>query len=342
MSFKELLLQVRQCIIEAAENQNFPLETLPQDLNLPVSPAEFPLFDITVLLENIHYRKYIEHLPTNINFSFIRTGEKIEGKVEYNAILYDGPVMEQLVCHFLRLLEQGISRADTPLSQRDLLSEDEKNRLLYDFNDTYGQYLRDKTLHQLFEEQVEKSPDNIALLGEKDEMRKAGSHLSYRELDKISNGVAYMLNEKGVQPDTIVGLMIERSMELVIGILGILKAGGAYLPISTELPETRKEYILQDSNAKILLTSVLPVSPGAKKQPGAYSLQPAVRLAYVIYTSGSTGKPKGVLIEHRSILNYVSWRIRTYPHTAKDISIQLVAFSFDGFGSNLYPVCWQG
>jgi len=361
MTFKDLLLQVRQCIIEAIENQNYPIETLPLDLNLPVSAGEFSLFDITLLLENIHEKRYIEDFSTNINFSFLRAGDTIEGILAYNTWLYDRQVMEQMVRHYIHLLRQGVFDVDILLSQADLFTSEEKHQLVDDFNTTAARYPREKTLHRLFEEQTAKNPGSIAVRGKSSISSRENREtcLTYQDLNEKSNQLAKLLKKKGVTVDTIVGLMVNSTLEMCIGLLGILKAGGAYLPIDPNYPWQRVRSWLEDSKTAVLLTqgivknnveSDIDIDVVDLEEEACYrengsqvnSLAISRNLAYVIYTSGSTGKPKGVLVEHRSIVNYVSWRIRTYQHTAADITLQLVAFSFDGFGTNFYPCLLTG
>lgn len=363
MTFKELLIQVKQCIIEASEHQNFPVETLAVELGLMPSGGEFPLFDIAVLLENVHDRRYIEHVPTNINFIFHRVGDLVKGVLEYNAQRYDTPVMEQLARHFTSLLQQGVFRVDGAISQLQLLSENERRTLLDEFNETQTDYPRERTIHELFEEQAAKGPDGFAAVGGrqlavgKERSKSAAANITYKELNEKANQLARVLRQEGVKPDNVVGLMAEPSVEMIIGLLGILKASGAYLPIDPGYPRQRIRSWLRDSGAGILLVDspgkafhawsgqVIDLSHQSLYQGDTANLEPAAKshhLAYVIYTSGSTGKPKGVLIEHRNILNYACWRIRTYRQTASDISLQLVSFSFDGFGSNFYPSLLSG
>ena len=200
------------------------------------------------------------------------------------------------------------------------MTEAEKQQILSDFNATEAEYPRDKTIHELFEAQVEQTPDNVAVVFEEEQ-------LTYRELNARANQLARVLREKGVQPDTLVGIMAERSLEMIVGILAILKAGGAYVPIDPEYPEERIRYMLEDSGVEILLTQqhlwkqinfngdlLCMDEPGIYKGRGS-NLEPSSEshhLAYVIYTSGTTGKAKGVCIEHRAIVNTLEWRKKEY------------------------------
>ncbi|NIM12785.1 MAG: amino acid adenylation domain-containing protein [Candidatus Aminicenantes bacterium] len=248
MIFKDLLLMVRQTIIKAAENQNYPMETLLRELNLEASPHHFPLFDIAVLLENIHDRKYIEHTDVNVIMSCLRSDKKLEGTVEYNAALYKQETIKRMINHFMVLLERVLSDLNESISNIEILSGQEKTQLLQDFNQTAADYPKDKTLQELFEEQAAGNPEKTAVILE-------NKKLSYGELNTRANQLARILRKRGVQADSIVGLMMGRSFETITGMLGTLKAGGAYLPIDVDTPQNRLLSILSDSNASMLLTN---------------------------------------------------------------------------------------
>ena len=330
ISFKELILQQREKIIEDVENQNYPIEILLEQLNIPISDEDFPLFDTAILLENLQDKNHLQHIKLNMVFSFLRTETAIEGTVEYNASMYRKSTVERIIKHFSNLLESALSNMYRQIYDIEILSEEEKRQLLVEFNDTVMEYPKNKTVHRLFEEQLERTPDYIAVIGSSG----AASYewpvqLSYRELDKKSNRLAHLLIQKGVVNDTIIGIMVKPSIEIIIGILGILKSGGAYLPIVPIFPETRINYILADSGASILLTDCedkkiadcqllimnyeLLMDPGIGNRhgctgdikPATGNRQPAASLAYVIYTSGSTGRPKGAMIEHKKIVNFI-------------------------------------
>jgi amino acid adenylation domain-containing protein len=263
MSFKQLLLQVRQTITGAVENQNYPVETLLYRLGIPYEEGDdFPLFDTAVLLENIHDKAYLQHIKLNTLFSFRRTGEDLEGEVEYNASLYDRAAVERIIDHLTQLMQEALFNVDLPLEQVSILSNTEKHRLLKEFNDTAEEYALDKTIVRLFEEQVERSPNRMAVVAPQ---RRTGSgehivqgmdtvSITYRELNERSNRLARELGARGIKPGTIVALMMERSIDMIVGMMGILKAGGAYLPIDIGLPENRIISILEDCNTPVLLT----------------------------------------------------------------------------------------
>ncbi|NIM15667.1 MAG: amino acid adenylation domain-containing protein [Candidatus Aminicenantes bacterium] len=259
MTFKELVLQVRQRIIEATENVNYSVRMLLYQLNILYSDDGFPLSDIAVLLENIHDRKYLQDIHLNMIFSFYRADDNIEGVVEYNPRLFDKTTVEKIVAHFNVLLEQVLFDANVKISLIDCLTEGEKKRLI-DFNRTMADYPKDKTIHELFEEQATRTPGKIAVVGSrqvaagKGERTGESAQLTYGELNQRANHVAHLLRERGVKPDTIVGLMVEPSIDTIVGILGILKAGGAYLAIDPSIPKNRIVTMLEDCGASFLLT----------------------------------------------------------------------------------------
>jgi len=365
MPFKELLLnRVRPTIIEATENQNYPIETLLFKLDMPFSTEEFPLFDIVILLENFQDKKYILHTNPNIIFSFLRTDTGIKGEVEYNTRRYAGDTIRRIVGHLLQVIKEVIFNVDIPLSHPDILSTAEKKQLLYDFNhgsgkpDTTG----DETLHRLFTRQVERTPDHIAIIGpsvppgaiHESHLHRLPLHITYKELNEKSDRMARRLHEKGIGPDTIIGIMGERSPEMIFGMLGILKSGGAYLPIDPDYPEERQRYILKDSGAQILVTHLSSYpswlsGPNTNGQLSIVNCQSFMdgekptaavcstphptpgnrQLAYIIYTSGSTGHPKGVLIEHRQVVSLMFHDHYLFEFDNRDVWTMFHSFSFD-------------
>ncbi len=233
---------------------------------------------------------------------------------QYNTDLFDAATIERMAKHFERLLNSIVLNPQQPISQLPMLTEVEQQQLLFEWNNTQADYPLDKCIHQLFEEQVERTPDNIAVVFE-------DQQLNYRELNARANQLAHYLQNLGVGPDVLVGICVERSLEMMVGLLGILKAGGGYLPIDPEYPTERLLYILQDAQVRVLLTQKHLIAGLPKHQselvcldtdwsfttqaqesnPGC-EVQPE-NLAYAIYTSGSTGEPKGVMIQHSSVVN---------------------------------------
>ncbi len=329
MTFKELLLQVRQTIIEANDNCNYPVEVLAKQLGKPYSKDDdFPLFDIVFLLENIQDETYIQQINCNVRFLFKREKEYIEGVLEYNPLLYDKWTIEKIINHFTAIFQNALFNMDLEIFNLDILSEDEKQQILEDFNATQTGYPQDKTIHELFVEQAEKTPDGVSLVGSwqlavgkgtapptgNGERTGEMGQLTYGELNKRSDQVARLLCEKGVGPDTIVGIMAAQSMEVIIGILGILKAGGAYLSIDPYYPQERVNYMLKDNNVKVLVSEVSELSKVSGGTEVVTHPTHPTHLCYVLYTSGSTGRPKGVMVEHGNVVrlvkntNYIQFR----------------------------------
>ncbi len=371
MTFKELVLQVREIITRANEHQNYPVELILQKLGIPYSKDdEFPLFDTAILLENLQDKSYIGHLKPNMLFSFLDTGENqcLEGVLEYNRSLYGEETVERIIRHYRQLLEIVLDDPDKPLLSLDILTAQEKRLLLEEYNNTRTGYPDSKTIDRLFREQVERTPGQIAVIDTGSQTGGTGQgEITYRELNRSSDEMANGLQDRGVGPDTIVGIMMERSRRLVIGILGILKAGGAYLPMDPENPVERIKYMLADSSAGILVTSpvlsqkfeklsmahcrlfmVNEMSPAGAflgcgchppfekslTVPRAAGLDPAKllkgnNLAYIIYTSGTTGKPKGVMIHHRGLVNYIWWAAKHYVEDTGTNFPLFTSLSFD-------------
>lgn len=359
MTFKDLLLQVKQVIIEAVENQNYPLEILLEQLGISYhEDDDFPLSDTVVLHENIHHKSYLEYIRCNVLFIFNGTGDQFQGVIEYNSALFEKTSLERISSHFQRLLAELIFKVDMPLSGMDMMSEAEKKQVISDFNDTEPGVQINYIIHELFEQQAAKAPDRIAAIGE--EFFRV-LQLSYRELNERANQLGRLLRDKGIKPGAMVGLMVEKSLELLVGIWGILKAGAAYLPIDLTYPRERIEYILKESGAGVLLTytaAVLPVKIEAIAgletinilSPGIYQgdasnldkLNRGDDAAYIIYTSGSTGKPKGIIVEHRNVTAYLHAFYREFEVGGRDTALQQASYSFDVFVEEVYPVLGRG
>ncbi len=365
MIFKEFLMQVGQVIFEAHRHQNYPVEELLQLLNIPFSKDEdFPLFDTAVLLENLHDKRYLETIHLNVIFVFKRTHSGIEVTVEYNSLLYKRTTIRRIISHFFNLLKNAVNKPTARLCHIETLSEENRREILFDFNDTKTPYSSDKTLHQLFREQVHKTPDNIALTFN-------GKALNYTELNNKTNQLAWELRKRGVKPNKFAAVVMDRSIEMVIGVMAILKADGAYVPLEPHLPETRIITCLSSLEVEWLLTNQLQLNKMAKikeKLPGlrhifcldevagagseslkqfedsrlilaqeieknqVENLTPAARaadIAYVIFTSGTTGIPKGVVEQHRPVVNIIQWVNKTFQVSGADKLLFVASLSFD-------------
>ncbi|MGD2091981.1 MAG: amino acid adenylation domain-containing protein, partial [Candidatus Aminicenantes bacterium] len=282
-------------------------------------------------------------------------------------VFYDGCIVN-MSHHFRKIIRQVVTNPMAKISQLEIISREEKNRILYDFNNTGADFPKNRTIHQLFEEQSNRAPFRTALIGTVQEAQSTRMHLegtrglaplsrlitiTYGELYERSNQLARLLQEKGIGADTIVAIMMERSVEMMIGIMGILKAGGAYLPIDPGYPGERIKYIMEDSTAKILLTSDainrVPTPHHLSFHPSILpsfhlhlSPAPAISLAYLIYTSGSTGQPKGVMIGHYSVINRLNWMQAAYPIGPGDMILQKTPLVFDVSVWELFWWSFQG
>ena len=266
-------------------------------------------------------------------------GDALHAEFHFDAALFDRAEIERLADRCQQLLQSVSADPDVRLDRIEVLGAAERRRLLVEFNDTRADYGADKCIHQLFEAQAARTPVQIAVAF--DEQR-----LTYYELNARANQLAHHLRKLGVGPETPVGLCIERSPRMVVGLLGILKAGGAYVPIDPHYPQQRRAFMLADTGARVLVTQQALAEPSPAdvqqvcldsdwaaiaqndRQNPRSAVTPA-NLMYVIYTSGSTGAPKGVMVEHRSVANYLAWMQAAYPLTAADRLLQTTSISFD-------------
>jgi amino acid adenylation domain-containing protein len=327
-SVSQLLEQSKAQSIAAQRHQDIPFEQV-VELAQPVrSLAHSALFQVMFSWQNATDARLelpgleVHPLPSvsyrmakfDLTLSLQEVGERIVGTLEYATALYERTTVERYREYFLRLVEAMVADDTRVVDHLRLLTERERHQVLYEWNATEREYARDKCVHELFEEQVRRSPEATAVAFEEEE-------LSYGELNARANRLAHYLRELGVGPETRVGLMVERSIEMVVGLLGVLKAGACYVPLDSSSARERLQYMLEDSGARLVLTS-RSLSPMIREVGGeallmeaeewrryssedpAVSIEPA-QLAYVIYTSGSTGRPKGVGVEHRQLVNYV-------------------------------------
>ncbi len=350
LTFKELLMQVKTTVTESYKHQKYPFKKLISKLGLELTENRSPLFDVVLLLENINDRSNIDGLINDITILFNKDGEEITGLFEYNPDLFKKTTIEKFAEHYLTVLESVIDNPAIKISEVDLLSETEKHQLIHEFNKTSAVYPSNLLIHQLFEAQADKKPDDVAVIFSDDS-------LTYCELNEKANQLAWRLRDKGVNADQIVGIMIERSLEMIIGILAILKAGGAYLPIDPEYPKERIEYMIEDSKLNILLTQkclrdkvnstgeVIEIEDDSIYTGDKFNLENIVNsdnLAYIIYTSGSTGKPKGVMIEHRGLVNYITWAKKMYLQGEKCDFPLYSSLSFDLTVTSIYTPLTSG
>ncbi len=356
ITFKALILQVRQSILDAVAHQNYPMEVLAHRLNLEEPANRSPFCDVLVLLENIHDRDYLESLRPPVTFRFSRTGESISGVIVYDTALYNDSSVRRIANHFMSILESALNALDSDINQIDIISDDERRQILEEFNGAETPYPRETTVHQLFEQQAEKTPDHIACVGKvygtwSGKKTDHYSPVTFRQLNDMAHHIALQLRQNGIGPDQIAGIMLDRSVEMIAGLLGILESGGAYMPIDPDYPQERVDFMLRDSGAKIIVTNGLMVDwldglkvkdpPDTNELPNQQTIKPT-NLAYIIYTSGTTGVPKGVMVEHRNVVAYLHSFYREFDIKETDTMLQLASYCFDVFTEEVYPVLLRG
>jgi amino acid adenylation domain-containing protein len=351
LPFRELLRREREVTRSAHAHAELPFAKLVEELHPERSLSQSPLFQVTFQLRD---EKDVElsGLKTelfdmdigvssfDLAWEVAENSEGLSCQAEYNTDLFDSATITRMLGHYQTLLQAIVADPDRPVSHLPLLTEAERHQLLVEWNDTSADFPENACLHELFEIQVERTPDAVAAVFE-------DQQLTYRELNTRANKIAHYLQSLGVGSETLVAICLERSLEMVVGILGILKAGGAYVPLDPAYPQQRLMFILQDIQTPVLLTQgalrearpesaaqvlcldtdghVIDQQSGANPTSGVT----ADNLAYVIYTSGSTGQPKGVMIQHRALVNHMHWVQSAFPFSESDRELQQTPFTFD-------------
>jgi amino acid adenylation domain-containing protein len=325
-SFLTLLEQQREVALGAYANQDLPFEKLVEEVQPERSLSHTPLFQVLLVLQNapveelrlpgLRVKSLDRQTRTSafdMTMSLIEKAEGLNCSVEYNADLFDVASIVRLGGHFSRLAEAVAADAGTRVIDLEMLSQEERRQLLYEFNRTDREYPRRASIHEIFQHQAERLREKVAI-------SERGRQLTYGELNRSANRVASYLKERGVGVETFVGLCMERSIEMVIAMLGVLKAGGAYVPLDPTYPKQRLEFMLEDAKPSVIICQehLMEVLPAEKEGIKGFKemWEEASRyegeevgmevnsqcLAYVMYTSGSTGKPKGVSIPHRAVV----------------------------------------
>jgi amino acid adenylation domain-containing protein/non-ribosomal peptide synthase protein (TIGR01720 family) len=365
-TFNELLPRIREMALSAYAHQDLPFKMLVEALQPERDLSHTPLFQVMFVLLNAPMSEIeltglsVSGLPIGITtakfdltLSMENTPNGLFGWWEYNTDLFDSSTIERMTLHFLTLLEAIVGNPQERISQLPILTASEQQQLLVEWNDTGIDYPQDKCIHHLFEQQVELTPDAVAVVFE-------NQQLTYHELNNRANQLAHYLQSLGVKPDVLVGICVERSLEMVVGLLAILKAGGAYVPLDPEYPSDRLTFMLDDTQVGVLLTQERlldkpPATPAKvvfldeicshisqNNQDNPVSEVTASHLANVIYTSGSTGKPKGVMVEHSGLCNLAQAQIQTFGVHCDSRVLQFASFSFDACISEILMALGSG
>ena len=385
-SFTGLLARVRNVALGAYAHQDVPFEKLVEEFQPQRSLSHSPLFQVMFVLQNappmvrefggLMFSSFAvgsETAKFDLTLSMREEAKGLRGSLEYSTDLFDAATIDRMIRHFERLLQGIVAGPDRHISDLPILTDAEKHQLLVEWNNTATDYPHDACIHELFEEQVKKSPDAIAVVFE-------DQQLTYGELNRRANQLAHYLRKLGVGPEVLVGICMERSLEMIIGLIGILKAGGAYVPLDPEYPKERLAFMMADAQVAVLLTqggltedsgswienrhplSSIPstllrtgLDPrikavcldrnwdeiGQESQDNLENGTTAENLAYVIYTSGSTGTPKGVEVLHRGVTRLV-FGVDYVQLDANQASLHLAPISFDASTFEIWGALLHG
>ena len=335
-SFLELLARVQKEALGGYAHQAVPFERLVEQLGVERDLSRSALFQVMFILQNTPIDDLslaglsFEGLPLatttakfDLTLSMEEGDDELAGVFEYATDLFDVATVERMALHFTRLLERIVEHPERRVSELSLLGDEERRELLVQWNDTAADFPRGACIHEQFAAQAQKTPDAIAVEFE-------GESLTYRELDERGNQLAHHLQSRGVGPDVRVGIRVERSLELIVGLLGILKAGGAYVPLDPSYPAERLAFMVEDAQISVLLDKEhLDAASLAQYSITAPTTETTPEhVAYVIYTSGSTGRPKGVEGLHRGALNRFQWMYERYPFGADEVCCHKTSLSF--------------
>ncbi|WP_437524973.1 amino acid adenylation domain-containing protein [Sorangium sp. So ce726] len=365
-SFEELLRRVRDVCVNAYAHDRLPFERLVQELQPVRDPSYSPLVQIVFApqppaerdlhLTGVEARAVdtdTQKTIFDVSLYAWETAGGVAGMLEYSTDLFERATMARMLEHLFTLLAAATSDPARSVASMPLLPERERRQLLVEWNDTGADFPRDRSVLDRFEEQAARAPRAAAVVSDR-------GALTYGELDRRANRLAHRLRALGVEADTLVAICAERSLELVVGIIGVLKAGAAYLPVDAEIARERLAFILEDSGAPVLLTQAhladrLPPFAGAVIHLDADGPALTARdgspppvcagprdLAYAIYTSGSTGRPKGVLVEHRSLMNLAAWHTRRFAVSSVDRATLVASPGFDASVWELWPYLCAG
>ncbi|MFL9458776.1 amino acid adenylation domain-containing protein [Tolypothrix bouteillei VB521301_2] len=362
----DLLSLLKELQAQQVESTQFSYCSLVEIQGLSEVPRGTSLFDSIVVFENypvntdvlqdnsdLTVENYCGIEQTNYPLTVVVIpGEQLCLKLSYDTSRFEQGTINRMLGHFVTLLQAIVANPQQQISQLPLLTASEQHQLLVEWNETSVDYPQDRCIHQLFEEQVALTPNAVAVVCE-------DQQLTYHQLNCRANQLAHYLQSLGVGADVLVGICVERSIEMIVGLLGILKAGGAYVPLDPEYPSERLNFILEDAGVSVLLTQQhlvekFPSLPAQVvcldswslisqfSQHNPITLVRATHLAYAIYTSGSTGTPKGVAIAHLGLLNLVFWHQLAFEITSSDKATQLAGTGFDAAVWEIWPYLTAG
>ncbi len=374
-SFRDFLKQVHEAVLNGIDHGDFPFPTMLNRLEVEHDQDQNPVFQVAFILQNwvqdmelAAFQDGLENLPTfdqieavhetggfDLTLEVLEVPKKSKLYLKYNPDLFKRSRIERLAGYYLRVLESALAGPDRSIGMLEMLPEEEKHKILHEFNDTQADFPEDKAVFHLFEQRVAEDPDKTAVVFE-------GEELSYGELNRRANRVAHRLIELGIGPETLVGVCVDRSLDMMAAVMGVMKSGGAYVPLDQAYPKERLAFMLGDVRPPVVVTQSslvdnLPLlgeeqlvlldthAEDLAKYPEDNPNAPVTldNLAYVIFTSGSTGKPKGVMVMHRTYANaYLAWEDAYRLRTDATAHLQMANFSFDVFSGDLSRALCSG
>jgi len=341
-SFDSFYNRVKEDTLKSYNHQMYPFDRLVEELNLQRDTSRSPVFDVMLILQNKGERMAGIELSAgeinqiadlgyctskfDIEICFQENENCLSFNVAFNTDIYEKSMVERLIRHYKQLLNALLENPEEKIITIDYLSNEEKQKLLFTFNDTAVSYPQDTTIVDLFEQQVARTPNNIAVVFEDKEM-------TYQELNERSNQVAHYLKDNyDIQSGDLVGIHLDRSEWMIVSILGVLKSGGAYVPIDPEFPQERIDYIISDSGCNIVINNDLVNKISGSEENKLPEINTTVHkkngYCAVVYTSGSTGRPKGIIISGANLLNRLYWMWGEFPFGAQEICAAKTSIGF--------------